>query len=393
MFNIFHDIISNGSTKNISGSLTGTTEFDNLTVPFDDLETALESGIDFVTPNEFYSSTNFNTMEGSSKHTVNKVNNEIPKWFWIDDFCNWCRFIEIPTINGFTLYLAVWDGRGNFINCQNILMVQNNFIKKIHNSLIINRLFNNITREIIEKITHPINFGEDIGQYFVDPVTRTLKTIFNDRGTFTKFGLKLDHEPKCLVHDSDFSILRPNKTHSVMSLSDVIRTYTAEGLFYVDEKRSGLYLGLNPEPGNDNKYNIIIDGCPAVTRLSNGEFFLSTFLQFRNILNGTKYEFILDKIKYIYDGDNENFFNAFCQKVFGKGDEKTINNDWLKLKKTDNSRENISDIKTASDITLNTNQNSVIGTVKNTDFSIKVSTNNSYINSDEIDVNSVLRKW
>ena len=80
-------------------------------------------------------------------------------------------------------------------------------------------------------------------------------------------------------------------------------------------------------------------------------------------------------------------------QLFGKGDEKTINNDWLKHKKTDNSRENITDIKTASDITLNTNQNSVIGTVKNTDFSIKVSTNNSYINSDEIDVNSVLRKW
>lgn len=393
MLNIFHDIISNGSTKNISGSLTGTTEFDNLTVPFDDLETALESGIDFVTPNEFYSSTNFNTIEGSSKHTVNKVNNEIPKWFWIDDFCNWCRFIEIPTINGFTLYLAVWDGRGNFINCQNILMVQNNFITNIHNSLLINRLFNNITREIIEKITNLSFVSDHPGDDFIDPITGTLKTIFNDRGTFTKFGLKLDHEPKCLVHDSDFSILRPNKTHSVMSLSDVIRAYESFGMFYMPEKRSGLYRGLNPYPGNDNKYNIIVDGCPAVTRLSNGEFFLSTFLQFGNILNGTKYEFILDKIKYIYDGDNENFFNAFCQKVFGKGDEKTINNDWLKLKKTDNSRENISDIKTASDITLNTNQNSVIGTVKNTDFSIKVSTNNSYINSDEIDVNSVLRKW
>ena len=392
MLDIFHDVILNGSVKNISGSLTGTTEFHDLTVPFDDIETALESGIDFLTPNEFYSSTNFNTIEGSSKHTVNKVNNEIPKWFWIDDFCNWCRFIEIPTGNGFTLFLAVWDGRGNFINCQNILMAQNNFITNIHNSLLIDKLMNNITREIIQNITN-LSFGNIIGHYFVDPIKYTLQTIFNDKETFTKYGLKLDHEPKCLIHDSDFSILRPNKTHSVMSMSDVTREYEADGWFWIDETRSGQYLGLNPEPGNDNKYNIIIDGCPAVMRLSNGEFFLSTFLQFRNILNGTSFEFNFKNTKYTYDGNNENFFNAFCQNVFGKGDEKTINNDWLKPKKTDNSRENITDIKTASDITLNTNQNSVIGTVKNTDFSIKVSTNNSYINSDEIDVNSVLRKW
>lgn len=393
MLDIFHDIISNGSMKTISGSLTGTTEFHDLTVPYDDIETALDSGIDFLTPNEFYSSTNFNTIEGSSKHTVNKVNNEIPKWFWIDDFCNWCRFIEIPTINGFTLYLAVWDGRGNFINCQNILMVQNNFITKIHNSLLINKLINNITSEIIQNITNLSFVSDHPGDYFTEPIKYTLRTIFNDRETFVKFGLKLDHEPKCLIHDSDFSILRPNKTHSVMSMTDAIREYEADGLFYIPETRTGLYTGLNTEPGNDNKYNIIIDGCPAVMRLSNGEFFLSTFLQFRNILNGTSFEFNFGKINYTYDGNNENFFNAFCQNVFGKGDEKTINNDWLKPKKTDNSRENITDIKTASDITLNINQNSVIGTVKNTDFSIKVSTNNSYINSDENDVNSVLRKW
>lgn len=138
-------------------------------------------------------------------------------------------------------------------------------------------------------------------------------------------------------------------------------------------------LGEYYHASSTNFFNVGSVGLPPLYRLPTGELAINTIMR----IGGTRG--ICG-----YDAD---FLNKKCQKLFGDGLNKTINDDWLKEPTINSNEENNTAIKKLSDGTLDSTKLAQVNNVVVNDSSIGFTANNVVLTTSDLTSNDYVAKW
>lgn len=348
-----------------------------------DIDELLKSDTVFMTPSEYYANADVVTAEqdalGFLKNNAG-ISSMITSWFWCEDLHNWCAFtcdcVSYSFINRFNLY--VWNGKdgwvklewgqwdttvdGTLIHTSQVVVNENEDTTNI--STIQNEILRRVNLGYYEKNMYRFASNlivHDSGRISIlgDSTENNKVTWINSDVPMTYvLGLKLRHNTKYSINDTDsFQTVRwSGNVDKIFGLNDGgMSTGGVNGVAPYQ------YLSTNSRKG-------ITTGCPCIWRLPDGSLFLAVTLQY-NGDNGYNYKYrkkdnIVYKSQfgseknateiYIKD-DNEKtgtveglqgtsvykllgedmamaskFINDVAARTFGKGNDKTIKQDWLR---------------------------------------------------------------
>lgn len=343
-----------------------------------DIDELLKSDIVFMTPSEYYASVDVVTTEkdalGFLKNNAG-VSSMITSWFWCEDLHNWCAFTcdcvtELFT-NRFNLY--VWNGKDGWVKLEwgvwhtrvddtdistaQVVVNENEDTTNI--SAIQNEILRRVNLGNYEKNKYKFAGNliiHDSGRISIlgDSIDNSKVAWWNTNEPMSYvLGLKLRHNSKYSINDTDsFQTVRWSGNIDVISgLNDGSMTIGG-----ANGKAPYQYLSTNGRKG-------ITTGCPCIWRLPDGSLFLAVTLEY-NGDNGYNYKYhkngnIVYKSQFnsdlgateidISNGTVEGlqatsvykllgedmvmaskFINDVAARTFGKGNDKTIKQDWLR---------------------------------------------------------------
>ena len=309
----------------------------------------------FITPTEYYNKISDGTHGSVEKdkqgyYNANGTNTNIEiKWFWLEELKNWCTYMVSTNgheaLNIFTL--SVWNGKNGWISIANRTMAGDPYsitqdlfcIRKFQEPFLLDArgyYLSNYTfipgtdQHIYEKLYSGKN---DITQ-----IRGLVQNVYQDHvESLLPFrlqhimGFRLQKNTKYTINDqNNFQTIRWNTLYNPFTAENVIGTYL------------GAYAQTNV------RYPVST-GIPTVWRLPSGDIFLATTFYW-NADNGNAYYFAKDEgglfRKRFYKtgdtpefrmmGDNDftaaSWINSLCANYFGSGNNKTIENDWLREK-------------------------------------------------------------
>lgn len=288
----------------------------------------------FITPAEFYGNivnigTTTDQSDGylvmssySDGHNYDDVG-----WFWSEDLKNWCRYVYIEGNDGDPcrniIYLSIWNGKNGWIPIPNIHITSEDVwsisndtygIAKYHNK-IANRLFSDC-----------ISIARGRPVYFKPNSTDRIEIDMNEN-TQRIVGIRLQKTAKYSINDTnDFQTIRwqtvPENENNGATWYDYAQTDVRQG---------------------------ITTGIPCVYRLPTDEILMCTTFKYNSDAGGV-YEYVFTNHafeKQCMPGEYPNkvvlankllgtdwysaskWLNSVCERFFGKGNDKTIADDWL----------------------------------------------------------------
>ena len=369
MANIYVDLINNEtpSTPFAAGKIfVDDSTIDKTKIQADQETTDTNDNIDkklasdnFITPTEYYNKNSEGTQGSAEKdkqgyYNTNGTNTNIEiKWFWLEELKNWCTYtVSTNGHNALNIFtLSVWNGKNGWISISNETMTDDPFSR---------------TQDLfgIHKLQEP--FLLDARGYYLSNSTFIPGT---DKHVYTKLepgknditqlrGLAQNVDlnngvtevksllPYRLHHIRGFRLQKNTKyTINDQNNFQTIRWNTLYNPI-VEEKTIMEFLGAYAQT---NARYPVSTGIPTVWRLPSGDIFLATTF-FWNADNGNAYFFAKDegglfRKKFYKTGNTPEFrmmgdndftaaawLNLLCANYFGSGDNKTIENDWLREK-------------------------------------------------------------
>lgn len=369
MANIYVDLINNEtpSTPFAAGKIfVDDSTIDKTKIQADQETTDTNDNIDkklasdnFITPTEYYNKNSEWTHGSAEKdkqgyYNANGTNTNIEiKWFWLEELKNWCTYtVSTNGHNALNIFmLSVWNGKNGWISISNETMTDDPFSR---------------TQDLfgIHKLQEP--FLLDARGYYLSNSTFIPGT---DKHVYTKLepgknditqlrGLAQNVDlnngvtevksllPYRLHHIRGFRLQKNTKyTINDQNNFQTIRWNTLYNPI-VEEKTIMEFLGAYAQT---NARYPVSTGIPTVWRLPSGDIFLATTF-FWNADNGNAYFFAKDegglfRKKFYKTGNTPEFrmmgdndftaaawLNSLCANYFGSGDNKTIENDWLREK-------------------------------------------------------------
>ena len=369
MANIYVDLINNEtpSTPFAAGKIfVDDSTIDKTKIQADQETTDTNDNIDkrlasdnFITPTAYYNKNSEGTQGSAEKdkqgyYNTNGTNTNIEiKWFWLEELKNWCTYtVSTNGHNALNIFtLSVWNGKNGWISISNETMTDDPFSR---------------TQDLfgIHKLQEP--FLLDARGYYLSNSTFIPGT---DKHVYTKLepgknditqlrGLAQNVDlnngvtevksllPYRLHHIRGFRLQKNTKyTINDQNNFQTIRWNTLYNPI-VEEKTIMEFLGAYAQT---NARYPVSTGIPTVWRLPSGDIFLATTF-FWNADNGNAYFFAKDegglfRKKFYKTGNTPEFrmmgdndftaaawLNSLCANYFGSGDNKTIENDWLREK-------------------------------------------------------------
>lgn len=343
-----------------------------------DIDELLKSDTVFMTPSEYYASADVVTAEqdalGFLKNNAG-ISSMITSWFWCEDLHNWCAFtcdcVTLSFVNRFNLY--VWNGKDGWVKLEwgtwhtivdgtdistsqvvvnenedttNIAAIQNEILRRVN----LGYYEKNKYRFAGNLIVHDSGRISILG----DSTDNTKVTwAVTDVPMTYVLGLKLRHNTKYSINDTDsFQTVRWSGNIDMLTGLNSGKMSTGG----VNGQAPYQYLSTNSRKG-------ITTGCPCIWRLPDGSLFLAVTLQYNgdngynykyrkngntvyksqfdsaqgardvNISNGT-FEGLQGTSVYKLLGEDmamaSKFINDVAARTFGKGNDKTIKQDWLR---------------------------------------------------------------
>lgn len=325
-----------------------------------DIDKVLAKG-KFMTPSEYYSIKSADSVKNKNEQgyyntdTAEGSVGQSVTWFWLEEFKNWCSFFLDCTspytegreavYNTFMLY--VWNGLNGWMNASEIAIdvneisdvngirdIQNNIMAYAKGDYIIQK--NNIptwvnanTNVIDQKrgMLYQVMAEDDEKPYRPIPDHMRLQRVK---------GIRLQKTTKYTINDTkNFQTIRWNSVYAPYR-TDLVGIYAQSNVRFP-----------------------ITTGIPPVWRSPTGDVFLATHLSW-NGDGGSPYVYKADEHGVfckdtkvlennpIYDSDYTHIYPAYmmgnndtlaakwindiCAKFFGSGNDKTIENDWLREK-------------------------------------------------------------
>lgn len=335
---------------------------DKTKIPIDPKTTDTNDNIDekiasdkFITPAEYYNKISDGTHGSVEKdkqgyYNANGTNTNIEiKWFWLEELKNWCTYMVSTNgheaLNIFTL--SVWNGKNGWISIANRTMTGDPY--SITQDLFCIRKFQEpflLDARGYYLSNYTFIHGTDIhvyeklysGKNDITQIRGLVQNVYQDHvESLLPFrlqhimGFRLQKNTKYTINDqNNFQTIRWNTLYNPFTTENVIGTYL------------GAYAQTNV------RYPVST-GIPTVWRLPSGDIFLATTFYW-NADNGNAYYFAKDEgglfRKRFYKtgdtpefrmmGDNDftaaSWINSLCANYFGSGNNKTIENDWLREK-------------------------------------------------------------
>ena len=370
MDNIYVDLI-NGEIPAIPFATGKIFHFDlnidKTKIPADQETPATDDNIDekiasdnFITPSEYYNKNSEGTHGSAEKdkqgyYNANGTNTNIEiKWFWLEELKNWCTYTVSTNghqaLNIFTL--SVWNGKNGWISISNETITKDPYsltqdlfgIHKLQEPFLLDaRGYYLSNNTFIQGTDKHVYTKLEPGKNDITQLRGLAQNTYsNNDGTTNVVSLL----PYRLHHIRGFRLQKNTKyTINDQNNFQTIRWNTLYNPI-VEEKTIKEYLGAYAQT---NARYPVSTGIPTVWRLPSGDIFLATTF-FWNADNGNAYYFAKDKggpfRKKFYKtgntpefrmmGDNDftaaAWLNSLCANYFGSGDNKTIENDWLREK-------------------------------------------------------------
>lgn len=309
----------------------------------------------FITPSEYYNKISDGTHGSVEKdkqgyYNANGTNTNIEiKWFWLEELKNWCTYIVSTNgheaLNLFTL--SVWNGKNGWISIANRTMSGDPYsikqdlfcIHKFQEPFLVDArgyyVSNNTFIDGTDKHTYKkLSYGKnDITQL------RGLAQNVYTNGVVSLLPYRLQHIVGFRLQKNRKYTINDQNNFQTIRWNTLYNPITAE-------KEINTNFGIYPQT---NVRYPISTGIPTVWRLPSGDIFLSTTFYW-NADNGNAYYFAKDEgglfRKRFYKtgdmpefkmmGDNDftaaSWLNSLCANYFGSGNNKTIENDWLREK-------------------------------------------------------------
>lgn len=272
----------------------------------DQLENYITSSGNFITPMDYYGNAGNSITDDNVLYTDSSEKDNTKYYWWCESLKNWC-FFDFPnviedlivrnddydyytTYNSLSLY--TWNGLNGW----------NSFGNDFYN------LFVNAGKNNYEELKRSLKskYYYDISEFLNDSVVQTKVDDLYDCTDYRFFGIKLSLDSKYSFFDSE----------SYQSLRNVYSLATKD---FIDWAPTPLY--------NDIYFN----GCPSILRCNNGKLILcALFTKWHGSIS-TKSKDIKNYSVFNKDTNGNNaitFYNKICQKYFGDGTDKTIE-DWL----------------------------------------------------------------
>ena len=275
----------------------------------------------YLTPNEYYSTTYIDEDEPQQN------------WFWLDSISNWCRY-ELSSDNQ-TIVLKLWNGLGSWDSIIDILYTvgEKDFNKLLKQYLYDGDFFNT-------GAYYTIYPGKKKEAY--EPLVAKIPAEYYHEKIDSR-GI-IEYNTLILPRDN-VSILYKNN----MSNTDDLIYYNND---YNDYARS-FYNKPNPAIPEPIKYKnedtsrkyavgITTQYCPCVFKLRNGNLAISNYFVAHTSNDKGLYRNVLSAEEA----------NNRCKNIFGDGSNKTIEEDWKRYYKTDDTEEIKSDLRSINDETL-----------------------------------------
>lgn len=415
------EVISEVSIDNVS---TASTDDDD-----DDSESIEDKLNDenFITPQEYYSSLDDIVTEDKTQQGFHRISNSGDtsdrKWFWSDDLKNWCSYKvsmnRHEAVNSFQL--QVWNGKDGWmdilfsndqgVNEFRVNQAQDSYsIRKFQHNLIDTLVYGTYDTELWgdkskHKNTLEINRGwcaavfTKYGNTLWDTEKIDSDAFYNQGPLLTVYGFKLQKSTKY--------------TTNMPGTFQTIRWSTIAGNNSSDGKNYSKIFGQT------NAVWFIPTGSPTLWRLPTGDLFLATILDIKAD-NGDPYVYMMDKkaggFKKVYEssflneydkhvseyrmmGDNDeaaaNWINKICASFFGDGNDKTIDNDWLRqdaelITEIQNTEQGQSDQYDMLDTNKIYEQNNIN---KENSLQCKFVVNRPVVTSEETGVSDYVKQW
>ena len=291
---------------------------------------------DFITPSQYYGNINSaNTVDSADKEgymlvntngvLAGKVDNN-PGWFWCEELKTWCSYM-VNMYNAAVenyICLSVWNGKDGWIRIPNITII-NDPTSIIYDIYGIAKFQEPILERIRNNRFNIIKMTRGYSQIMKNGLVKS-----NHHALQNITGIRLSKSDKYTINDfNDFQTIR---WQTVPDNSNNAEDYK--------------YKQVNCRQG-------ITVGVPCVYRLPTDEICLCTDFIYRSD-GGEPYRYVKDNESggfkktwdaYI-DGHDEingdklmgsdameasKWINSICARFFGKGDTKTIENDWLNI--------------------------------------------------------------
>lgn len=271
----------------------------------DQLENYIISSGNFITPMDYYGNAGNSITDDNVLYTDSSEKDNTKYYWWCESLKNWC-FFDFPNVledlDGNNDYDSTWNSLSLYT--WNGLNGWNSFGNDFFN-LYINAAKNTSNyEELIKSLKSKYYY--DISEFLNDSVVQTKVDDVLDFTDYRFFGIKLSLDSKYSFFDSE----------SYQSLRNVYSLATKNPFFAYDLSWF-----------NDIYFN----GCPSILRCNNGKLILcALFTKWHGPIS-TKSKDIKKYSVFNKDTNGNNaitFYNKICQKYFGDGTDKTIE-DWL----------------------------------------------------------------
>ena len=310
----------------------------------------------FITPSEYYNKISDGTHGNADKnkqgyYNDNGTNDNIEiKWFWLEELKNWCTYLVYTNGNQSTnmFTLNAWNGKNGWISIANLTIRYDPFSFSQDLFGIHEYEEDFLTKAKGEYISNYTFDPDNPGHHKYVPAGTGKNLIVQGRGVLQSThqawtesmtphrlqhitGIRLQKSIKYSINDqNNFQTIRWNTLYTPID----------------DNKLVGQYLGAYAQT---NVRFPISTGIPTVWRLPSGDIFLaSTFYWNADIGDAYYYSKNADgqfrkhwyksgnMPSYKMMGDNDfaaaAWLNSLCANYFGSGNNKTIENDWLREK-------------------------------------------------------------
>lgn len=274
----------------------------------------------YLTPNEYYSTTYIDEDEPQQN------------WFWLDSISNWCRY-ELSSDNQ-TIVLKLWNGLGSWDSIIDILYTSS---KRDYNKLLKQYLYdNNFFSTGAYYPTYPGMKKEAYEPLVAKFPADCYHEQIESRGIIEYNTLILPRDNVSILYKNNMS-----NTDDLIYYNNDYNDYARE--FYHEAPDTvAINRRRNPDETRRFAVGITTQYCPCVFKLRNGNLAISNYFVAHTSNDKGLYRNVLSAEEA----------NNRCKTIFGDGSNKTIEDDWKRYYRTDDTEEIKSDLRNMNDETL-----------------------------------------